>query len=115
MSPAGRQQTLSAAPVAHLISDPYPTRTGKYRAAVLPSANKRFHVVSCLGSLQHFLDVREALREMSRVARDDAVLLFLVPNAGFLSRRMALYRGTAQVAAREEVLDLPEWRRLFES
>lgn len=84
-------------------------------AEALPFASKRFHVVSCLGSLEHFLDVRAALVEMARVARDDAIILLLVPNAGFLSRRLSLYRGTAQVAAREEILDLPEWRRLFEA
>ena len=84
-------------------------------AESLPFADKRFDLVSCLGSLEHFLDVRSALLEMTRVARDDARFLLLVPNAGFLSRRLGLYRGTAQVAVREDVLDLSQWETLFES
>lgn len=84
-------------------------------AESLPFADKRFDLVSCLGSLEHFLDVRSALLEMIRVARDDALFLLLVPNAGFLSRRLGLYRGTAQVAVREDVRDLSQWQTLFES
>jgi SAM-dependent methyltransferase len=84
-------------------------------AESLPFADKLFDLVSCLGSLEHFLDVRAAMLEMTRVARDDARFLLLVPNAGFLSRRLGLYRGTAQVAVREDVLGLSHWQALFES
>lgn len=84
-------------------------------AEALPFADKCFDVVSCLGSLEHFVDVRSALLEMTRVARDDALFLLLVPNAHFLTRRLGLYGGTAQVAVREDVLDLSQWQRLFET
>jgi SAM-dependent methyltransferase len=84
-------------------------------AETLPFADASFDLVSCLGSLEHFLDKPAALREMVRVARPDARFLILVPNAGFLTRRLALYRGTNQAQVQEDVLALAEWQRLFES
>ncbi|MGH6803508.1 MAG: hypothetical protein ACREC3_09095, partial [Methyloceanibacter sp.] len=65
------------------------------------------------GSLEHFLDQPTALREMCRVAKVDAQFLILVPNAGFLTRRLGLYGGTGQVAIREIVRSLDEWTALL--
>ncbi len=83
-------------------------------AEALPFPDKQFDAVSCLGSLEHFLDPQSALNEMVRVAQDDAVFLLLVPNAGFLTRRLGLYRGTTQTVAHEDVRTLQEWQQLFE-
>lgn len=84
-------------------------------AEELPFADGRFDVVSCLGALEHFLEPAKALREMARVARPEARLLLLVPNADFLTQRLGLYSGTQQTEIREEALTLAEWDRLFES
>jgi ubiquinone/menaquinone biosynthesis C-methylase UbiE len=84
-------------------------------AESLPFQDRQFDVVSCLGSMEHFLDPRLALDEMARVARDDAAFLFLVPNAGFLLRRLGLYEGTAQTTVHEDVRTLQEWQQLFET
>lgn len=84
-------------------------------AEQLPFSDGRFDVVSCLGALEHFGDPLKALREMKRVAKADAKFLLLVPNADFPPRRLGLYGGTEQSAAREEVLTLPQWQSLFES
>jgi SAM-dependent methyltransferase len=83
-------------------------------AESLPFDTGRFDLVTCMGSLEHFLDKPRALNEMKRVAKPDAKFLLLVPNAGFLTRRMGLYGGTQQVKAREDVLELAAWERLFE-
>jgi len=83
-------------------------------AESLPFPDATFDLVSCLGSLEHFGDKPAALREMRRVAKPDARFLILVPNAGFLSRRLGLYRGTLQTAVREDVYPLEEWAALFE-
>lgn len=91
---------------------------GEFRVGVaesLPFADGRFGLVSCMGSLEHFLDKPAALREMVRVAAPGARFLILVPNAGFLTRRLGLYGGTQQTRVREDVYPLPEWQRLFES
>ena len=70
--------------------------------------------MTCLGSLEHFIEPENALREMMRVAKPDARFLLLVPNAGFLPRKLGLYGGTHQVKVREVVRSLHEWNALFE-
>lgn len=82
-------------------------------AEALPFKTGHFDLVTCLGSLEHFLDQPKTLIEMRRVAKPDAQLLILVPNAGFLTRRIGLYGGTQQQAIRETVRPIAEWRRLF--
>jgi 2-polyprenyl-3-methyl-5-hydroxy-6-metoxy-1,4-benzoquinol methylase len=82
-------------------------------AEALPFDSGRFDIVTCLGSLEHFLDQPRALREMVRVARPGARFVILVPNGGFLTRRLGLYKGTAQVAVRETVYPLAEWELLL--
>ena len=81
----------------------------------LPFEDRRFDVISCLGSLEHFLEPEKALREMVRVAMPRASALLLVPNADFLPRRLGLYSGTYQKEIREDVRTLAGWERLFES
>lgn len=83
-------------------------------AEQLPFAEGAFDLVTCMGSLEHFLDQPGALLEMLRVAKADARFLVLVPNAGFLTRRLGLYRGTGQVAIRETVRPLADWTALLE-
>lgn len=84
-------------------------------AEELPFESDSFEVVSCLGSLEHFLEPGKALREMRRTATADAQILLLVPNAGFLTRRLGLFRGTHQTGAREIWLTLEQWEEMFES
>jgi SAM-dependent methyltransferase len=84
-------------------------------AEQLPFNDREFDFISCLGALEHFLDPEAALREMIRVSRPDAFFLLLVPNAGFLPRRLGLYSGTEQAAVREQVRSLRGWEELFEA
>lgn len=83
-------------------------------AESLSFEDNRFDVVTCLGSLEHFIDPCKALKEMVRVAKDDAIFLLLVLNADFLTRRLGLFSGTNQVDAKEDVRTLCEWKRLFD-
>lgn len=84
-------------------------------AEKLPFATDEFDVVTCLGSLEHFVDPKSGVEEMVRVARADATFLILVPNKDFLTRKLGLFAGTYQVDAREVVRSLEEWRALFAS
>lgn len=84
-------------------------------AEQLPYPDATFDLVTCLGSLEHFPDKDAALREMCRVLKDAGRVLVLVPNAGFLTRRLGLFRGTEQVQVREDVLSLAAWQALFEA
>lgn len=83
-------------------------------AETLPFSDRQFDLITCLGSLEHFLDQPGALKEMVRVAKPDAKLLILVPNAGFLTYRLQLYSGTHQQAVRETIRSLEEWRGMFD-
>ena len=82
-------------------------------AETLPFDDEQFDLVTCLGSLEHFLDPVAALREMVRVAKPGAQFVILVPNKDFLTRKLGLYAGTHQVDAMEVVRSLEEWDELF--
>jgi len=84
-------------------------------AETLPYDDATFDLVTCLGSLEHFVEPIRSLREMCRVARPEAAVVLLVPNAGFLTRKLGLYGGTQQVDAKEVVRSLPEWTAMFET
>lgn len=84
-------------------------------AETLPFPDSRFDVITCMGSIEHFVDKKAALEEMVRVAKPGAKFLILVPNAGFLALRLGLYSGTWQSQVREDVLSLKEWDLLFRS
>jgi ubiquinone/menaquinone biosynthesis C-methylase UbiE len=83
-------------------------------AEKLPFEDGRFDLVSCLGSLEHFVEPVVSLREMARVANENAKFLILVPNADFLTRKLKLFGGTNQKDAKEVVRTLEEWEGLFE-
>ena len=89
---------------------------GDFKAAPaerLDFPDQAFDCVTCLGSLEHFLDQQGALREMARVLRPRGKIVLLVPNAGFLPYRLGLYRGTHQQAVRETIRSLEEWHSMF--
>lgn len=82
-------------------------------AETLPFADHHFDLVTCLGSLEHFVDPVSALREMGRCAKPGAPILIVVPNTEFLARKLGLWDGTQQTAAREEARSPDGWRQLF--
>lgn len=81
----------------------------------LPFDDATFDVVTCLGSLEHFLDPEHALREMLRVAKPRGRFLLLMPNTGFLPARLGLFGGTHQVKVREMPRSLQGWESLLNS
>ena len=84
-------------------------------AEILPFDCDTYDVVTCFGSLEHFLDQPKALHEMHRVLKKpDGRALFLVPNADFLTRKLGLYGGTNQSGVRETVYSIDQWKSLFE-
>ena len=73
-----------------------------------------FDYVSCLGSLEHFLDMGKGLEEMKRVAKPAARFCIMVPNQDFLGWKVLGHQGTAQQDINEHLLPLKAWRQLFE-
>ncbi|HKW13467.1 MAG TPA: class I SAM-dependent methyltransferase, partial [Candidatus Krumholzibacteria bacterium] len=80
----------------------------------LPYRNATFDFVSCLGSLEHFLDMGKGLEEMKRVAKPGGRFCIMVPNQDFIAWKLSAHKGTAQQDINEHLLPLSEWRRLFE-
>jgi ubiquinone/menaquinone biosynthesis C-methylase UbiE len=85
------------------------------QAESLPFDTCSFDLVTCLGSLEHFLDQPAALLEMKRVVKPGGRLVILVPNAGFLTHRLGLYRGTHQQAVKETIRTLDTWGDMFQA
>lgn len=80
----------------------------------LPFRTGTFDYVTCLGSLEHFLDMGRGLEEMKRVAKPIARFCIMVPNQDFIGWRVLGHRGTAQQDINEHLLPLSAWRQLFE-
>jgi SAM-dependent methyltransferase len=80
----------------------------------LPYRNASFDFVSCLGSLEHFLDMGKGLEEMKRVAKPTSRFCIMVPNQEFVGWKVMGHQGTAQQDINEHLLPLSAWRRLFE-
>jgi SAM-dependent methyltransferase len=76
--------------------------------------DRTFDYVTCLGSLEHFLDMELGLREMQRVAKPAGRFCIMVPNQDFLGWKLVGHQGTAQQDINENLLPLTAWRRLFE-
>jgi len=73
-----------------------------------------FDYVTCLGSLEHFLDMGQGLEEMKRVAKPGARFCIMVPNQDFIGWKVLGHQGTAQQDINEHLQSLAAWRRLFE-
>ena len=89
------------------------------KAETLPYPDNEFDFVTCLGSLEHFLDMDKALQEMRRVLKDNGKLLIYVPNLYFLGDIIWVW-VTGKVFTREkqpiERADtIRGWQQLIES
>jgi SAM-dependent methyltransferase len=74
-------------------------------AEELPYADGQFDAVTCLGSLEHFLDIERAVREMCRVGKDTALFGILVP--------VAAEWILNDVQPTEVVMSKGQWSELF--
>lgn len=84
---------------------------GKGEDLKLP--DKFFDYVTCLGSLEHFLDMKKGVKEMVRVGKDDGLFCIGVPNINFLFWKIRGAKGTEQQDINENLLSLELWKNLF--
>jgi ubiquinone/menaquinone biosynthesis C-methylase UbiE len=84
----------------------------------LPYPDEAFDMACNLGSLEHFLDMEAALREMRRILKPKGRAVVMVPNSCYIGDlwRKATFRGGAD---HHQILERfgtrREWRGLLES
>ena len=74
--------------------------------------NKFFDIVTCLGSLEHFVDMNASLREMKRVLKPAGLAIIHVPNSRYLVHRLLGIETHGQII--ERFATKSEWTALLE-
>lgn len=75
--------------------------------------DKFFDYVTCLGALEHFLDIGRGIKEIARVGKDNALFCIVVPNIDFLLWKISGKQGTEQQDINENLLSLEGWKNIF--
>jgi len=75
------------------------TRVMQANAQQLPFVDNSFDTITNMGSLEHYFDPAEGIREMARVLRPQGVALILVPNS------FGLFGNVAHVMKYGEIYD----------
>lgn len=85
------------------------------KAENLRFKDDNFDYITCIGSLEHFLDIKKALKEMVRVAKKDAFFCIMVPNKNFIFRkiRSGWFYNKEHINIR--LLDFKQWRKILEN
>jgi len=111
LSPFGVDISIEAIKIARNISPSIPFFVSQGEA--LPFFDDSFDYLSCLGVLEHFLDISMGLREMKRVTKKDAVFCIMVPNRNFFHFLINRVPGTEQQDINENLLTLGEWKNIL--
>lgn len=81
-------------------------------AEKLPFKDDYFDYVTCLGSLEHFINLSQALSEMLRVMKHGAIANILVPNSDYLVFKFIGQPQLSQV--NEKWMTQKEWTDIIE-
>lgn len=107
LAPAGLSLAQRQVPTARL---------ARANSQFLPFADGSFDVITCIGSIERFLDRRAALTEFLRVAKPGARFCFMVRNSKTLTWRIwRQWLGRQNTQGHQDALTLEEWQALFES
>lgn len=72
-----------------------------------------FDYVTCIGTLEHFLDMSRGLQEMRRVSAQDALFCIMVPNRNSGFWKIATASGVIEEDSNENAWSIEEWSELF--
>ena len=78
---------------------------------MLPYHTAFFDIVSSFGSIEHFSEVEQGLKETSRVTKRGGQVLLVVPNSYGILNKLQLYTGTEQ--PQEMLATMGQWARLL--
>ena len=59
----------------------------------IPFPNNYFNVIFCTDVLEHLFSPENALQEIYRVSKEDAIIIFSIPNLGHLKNRIQFFWG----------------------
>jgi len=108
ISPAALREARRTAPDATLVVG---------NGERLPYRDSSFDYVTCLGSLEHFLDPWQGLAEIRRVLRPEGRALVFVPNSYYLAdiiwHVLREGRGPSHLQLVERFATCEEWRGLL--
>jgi len=77
--------------------------------------NNFFDYLTCIGTLEHFLDMRKGLEEMKRVTKKDALFCLMVPNSSSILWKVFRFFNIIDTDSNENAYPLSEWVDLFNS
>ena len=107
---------LSETAIAHL-NEILPECEAKIGAGEkLPFDDNQFDLITCLGVLEHFLDIPGGLNEMNRVCSANGQVIIMVPNKNFIGWffKSSEEKGTQQKEISETLHSVSEWKTLIE-
>lgn len=107
---------LSKEAIEHLAKKLPDCRAEVAKGEELPFEKESFDLLTCLGSLEHFLDIPKGLSEMFRVLKEGGKAVIMVPNADFIAWNFTSEHstGTAQREISETLYSVKKWRQLIE-
>ena len=70
-----------------------------------------FDAITCLGSLEHFVDMHASLREMKRVLKKKGIAVIHVPNSAYLIHKILNVREHGQI--NERMATEKEWAEIL--
>jgi polysaccharide pyruvyl transferase WcaK-like protein len=80
----------------------------------LPFKDETFDYLTCIGSLEHFLDRARGLGEFRRVLQPTGTACIVVPNENFIAWQNTSRKGTEQQEINEHLDTIDGWEKLLE-
>lgn len=75
--------------------------------------DKHFDNITCIGVLEHTVDIDKSLQEMYRTVKNDGDLCILIPNSNFIYWKATKNYGTGQQEINEQMFTLNQWKQIF--
>jgi len=79
----------------------------------IPYPDNKFDYITCIGVLEHFLDIDKSIGELKRIAKDDARYCIMVPNSRTLYWKISERFSRSHRESNENARSLEEWQDFF--
>jgi cyclopropane fatty-acyl-phospholipid synthase-like methyltransferase len=72
-----------------------------------------FDYLTCIGVLEHFIEVQKSIQELKRVGKNDALYCIMVPNSQTLYWKFFERFSRSHLQSNENALNLDQWKFFF--